>query len=196
MKNNLMKNNLVVVAGCPSCSPLMENLESIKGNSKVWTIWNAREITEKIINSNLSDLYIQVRRNNRLLEADTMIHKNVPFLLIYSVPVPNKESKKIDFGRLKNSEEIAGNRVKRSTNHYYGYSFDQGLENNLIKIEEQDLSNFNKMEAESEAQEFLKNGPMSLKPRKSASFAFIYSLIINNLEAKKKKASQIPKHCQ
>lgn len=167
MKKNFIKNNLIVTAGCPSYSPSMETLESIKGNSKVWTIWNAKQITEKIVHSNSSDLYIQVYRNSRPLEADSMIHKNTPFLLVYSIPVSNKESKKINFGLLKDSEEIVGNRVKRSTNHYYGYSFDQALDSNLIKIEEQDPSNFNKMEAESEVQEFLKNGPMSLKPRKS-----------------------------
>jgi len=167
LKNNLIKSNLIVTAGCRSCALRVEKLDFIKGSSKVWTIWNAKDITERIIHSNDSDLYIQVRRNNRLLEADTMIHKNAPFLLIYSIPASNKESKKIDFGRLKDSEEIVGNRVKRSANHYYGYSFDQDFENNLIRIDEQDPSNFNKMEAESEAQEFLKNGPMSLKPRKS-----------------------------
>ncbi|KAE9556508.1 hypothetical protein FO519_000202 [Halicephalobus sp. NKZ332] len=164
-KDNLVKTNLMVTAGYPSLQ--MEKLEFIKGNSKVWSIWNAKRITEKIVHSNFPDLYIKISRNNRPLEADSMINKNTPFLLIYTLPNSENEQKEINFGNLMNSKEIEGNRVKRSTNQYYGYSFDQGMENNMIKIEDQDSSNFNKFEAESEAHEFLKNGPMSLKTRKS-----------------------------
>lgn len=177
---------LTVTAGCQSCQ-VMHQVNKIKSSSKVWTIWNLKDIASNVTNSDLSsELYVQIYRNHRLLRAGSMIHKNVPFLLIYSQPKSTASliedvDKDIDEDQFDDDEDVestSNNRVKRSANQYYGYNFEN--DNNILNnVEEQDPTKFQQYQLESNVNDFIKNGPMSLKPRKQVSlnrFVLIMSL--------------------
>uniref|UniRef100_A0AC34Q2M2 TGF-beta family profile domain-containing protein n=1 Tax=Panagrolaimus sp. JU765 TaxID=591449 RepID=A0AC34Q2M2_9BILA len=147
------KKELTALAFCRSCNTEMKRLEPIESNSKVWTVWDIKDVVSTVVSSNSSDLSAQIYRNNRLLDVDTIIHKNAPFVIVYSFPQKESEN---DF---ENEQEIESNRVKRSLDSYYSYNF--GAESNTVTYPgNSEGSNL------IGAEEFVKNGPMSLKPRK------------------------------
>lgn len=142
------------MAFCSSCNAEIKQLEPIESSSKIWTVWNVNESVKKTLSSNNSDLSIQIYRNNRILDVDSVIHKNAPFLLVYSLP-----QKTFD-----NNQELESNRIKRSLDSYYSYNF--GVESNTVSYPTEQSNQIG-------AEEFVKNGPMSLKPRKHVRFSKI-----------------------
>jgi bone morphogenetic protein 3/3B len=185
------KKGVVAQIACPSCQRSLKEeeakqyitlpVERLPSKNKHWVIFDCRDLTDDSLRSNLSSLMVHFYRNDHLLNAESVIRRNTPFLLVYTatkLPIKSSTNNDDDSSSSDSDDEddidpqesnqLNNNRVKRSVSTYYSYNHDLGNDNKEIKFIEGETPMYRSREnsLQQQMEEFARTGPKALTARK------------------------------